>query len=153
MIFSPEPGPVTPPCPAVWVILGSLLCQLSAFITARELSGIARHHNGPVAPAGAEGQASSPWMSWLCAGKAELLTPIEKGEGERRALSQVGLFHIDTGKPLNTLGPRALVRVLGSGVFISSSLRLIDLSRAVSAVPWRATGFREQLGAKLRRDA
>lgn len=52
----------------------------------RELSGIARLHNGPVAPAGAEGQASSPSMSWLSAGKAELLTPIEKGGGEKSAL-------------------------------------------------------------------
>lgn len=51
----------------------------------RELSGIARH-NGSVAPAGAEGQASSPWMSRLSAGKAELLTPIEKGGGEKSAL-------------------------------------------------------------------
>lgn len=76
---------MTPPCPAVWVILGSLPCQLSAFITARELCGIGRHHNDPVAPAGAEGQASSPWMSWLYAGKAELLTPVEKGGGEKSA--------------------------------------------------------------------
>lgn len=74
---------MTPPGPAVWVILGSLPCQLSAFITARELSGNKEpqwscgscRYRGPGMKS-----ADEPALRW----EGELLTPIGgRGEEER----------------------------------------------------------------------
>lgn len=76
---------MTPPCPAVWVILGSLPCQLSAFITARELSGNKEpqwscgscRYRGP----GVESVDQPAALCW----EGELLTPVEEGGGEKSA--------------------------------------------------------------------